>query len=232
MPILTFKHPTNDTQPTSLLQLNSVEVGFWQITETPEQLATMWPKGFNHLQRAQKHFQSAKRISEWMATRALLSQTKYADSGDIAYDPQGKPQLSHSKTHISISHSKDMIALAFSPCPIGVDIEIWNDKAHRLIHKFLNDNELNLLYTAGADSREALRFWTAKEAAFKATLLPDIKTITDFTIYETSICNQEEADYEYHKRTYKLRHRLSSSIIQVNTYDFPNFALSVCIEQP
>ena len=58
-------------------------------------------------------FSNQKRKIEWMTIRYLLEKTH--DSNDeVTYDQYGKPFFLKSKSHLSISHSHDMVAISIN----------------------------------------------------------------------------------------------------------------------
>lgn len=150
----------------------------WKIDESPEELAQLTANGDSMLVEACRMFTSPKRRCEWLATRALLQHTPCKGS-EILYHANGAPHLSCGSRHISISHTQGYAAIAIADTPVGVDIEHTSRNATRAIEAFLRPDELGLLNSNPNPAAEALRLWTAKEAAFKlapqlATVLKDI----------------------------------------------------------
>ena len=123
---------------------------------------------------------NAKR--EWLATRALLHNL-LGDDIRIAYDKDGAPrlvninqeQISQDSSYmqddeqglpaISISHSHQWvaIALATSKKSIGLDLEFVSEKAGRVQHKFLTQEEQLLI----SPTLSPTALWCAKEATYK-----------------------------------------------------------------
>lgn len=81
--------------------------------------------------------------------------------------PDGSPLIIGSPLHISISHSRNYVALAWSDTPgIGIDIEEPRPtQLARIAPRFLSAEELPLY---GTSPDLLLQAWTLKEAAFKA----------------------------------------------------------------
>ena len=150
---------------------------FWEITESTEELAGLIPDGKELLDEACRSFKSCQRRREWLATRALLQSTPYHKC-KIAYNSNGAPRLTGSDKHIGISHTKGLAAIAVSDAPVGIDIEFSERDPLKAAALFLTEKERE---EAGNDKDEALRLWTAKEAAFKlasenAVVLKEIET--------------------------------------------------------
>lgn len=101
---------------------------------------------------------------EWMTIRYLLLQV-HSKEDDIVYDSYGKPFFKNSKAHLSISHSKEMVAVSVNQEHItGIDIQLVSDKVVHIKSKFLNEKEQK---QTGSDPFELSYYWSAKEALFK-----------------------------------------------------------------
>ena len=83
----------------------------------------------------------------------------------IYYSDFGKPYTIIPNQYISISHSKNYIGFAVSSHPIGLDIEECNSRIFKVMHKFLNEREKELI---DIDSIEQVTStWCVKECLFK-----------------------------------------------------------------
>lgn len=142
----------------------SAHLSFWHITETEEALAACLPSSHDYLLEAHKISTNANRRKEWLAVRALLFHA-LGPGVQIAYSPLGSPYLSGSPLHVSISHSHGFAALALSPRPVGLDIEVWGPRALRLSPRFITAEEGELL--SEDPERMAVMIWSAKEAIYK-----------------------------------------------------------------
>jgi len=107
-----------------------------------------------------------KRMMEWIASRYLLSLLENnRQRSNCLKDKYGKPYLDNSPENISISHSGNLVAACISDFKTGIDIQIVSDKINRIKYKFLSEEELKIC----ADDFISLnRYWTAKEALYKA----------------------------------------------------------------
>lgn len=174
-----------DTRPE-----HNAELFFWKITESVEELSELMPDGKEMLDEVYRRFKSPQRRKEWLATRALLQSTPHNGS-KIVYNTNGAPQLSDGNKQISISHTKELIAIAISDTRVGIDIEHEERDALSITRLFLTEKEKMQFSNDSKD--EALRLWTTKEAAFKlasenATVLKEI---------ETELTNEENGVYTY-----------------------------------
>ena len=115
---------------------------------------------------AMRLFRSPKRQREWVASRLLMGQMGI-DPAKVSHRPSGKPYLTDDSRHISLSHTLGHAAVILSPRPVGVDIERFSTRVHRVAARFMEPD----FPLPPADSDEAtwmlLLHWSAKEALFK-----------------------------------------------------------------
>lgn len=82
-----------------------------------------------------------------------------------------KPYLANEAFHFSISHCRNYAAAIVSTTErVGIDIEWPTEKVFAIAHKFLSEEEMNLLNTnmsTGQLLDHTTLFWSAKEALFK-----------------------------------------------------------------
>lgn len=123
--------------------------------------------GFKDPQAAQR-FLLGRLIVKSIARRiAGVSQPQFG------YTANGKPYLvGQEQVFFSITHTADVVAVAFAPFPIGVDIEsaARPNKPWRRPQIFLHPHTAASVQAASNDSEQAqlfLRYWTCQEAAVK-----------------------------------------------------------------
>lgn len=111
---------------------------------------------------------SKMRKQQLLATRYLLQQLLGKDNGyRIDYTPHGKPFIKDSEYEISISHTKEFIAMIISKGRrVGVDIEIFDDRILRIEKKFIRDDEREFLSTEHF-LEQVYIIWSTKETLFK-----------------------------------------------------------------
>lgn len=144
-------------------QINeATKIGVWHITEGENFFLNVVP-----LQRTITHPQ--KRLQH-LAGRYLLRHL-FPEFPLELIEIAGtrKPFLPGEPFHFSVSHCGDYAAAIVSTeNRVGVDIEVPHPKIERVKHKFLSENEMALLSSAGADKRQLLTMaWSVKEAVFK-----------------------------------------------------------------
>jgi phosphopantetheinyl transferase len=104
-----------------------------------------------------------KRKNEFLGVRHLRNKLKI--KSPILYQPNGSPYFSAVERSLSISHTKDFIALASAGFPIGIDIEQNDRDAGRIINKFAREDEKFLC--VDNPKEWYLQLWCAKEAIYK-----------------------------------------------------------------
>ncbi len=103
-----------------------------------------------------------RRKKDLLIARFLIQ--KEIPEAEITYLKNGKPYLKNQTAQISISHSKDLVAIITHPTQkVAIDIEYISPRVEKLKHRFLSDNEL-----LTANTTELLTlYWSAKETLFK-----------------------------------------------------------------
>ena len=146
--------------------LDNCPLGVWKIEEDHDYFLERL-----ELERAEQDILnqlSDRKQLEWLASRwtlHLMSGRKIR--GACLYDEFGKPYLEGSDYDISMSHSRNMVAVIAGAKPVGVDIQIVVPKIHRIKTKFLSEKEL--IVAAGDNELEMLHvMWGAKECLYKA----------------------------------------------------------------
>ncbi len=143
---------------------SNTKLGLWRIEEPEEFFLTKVP-----LKRDVSH--PHKRLQH-LAGRYLLP-TLFEDFPleEILIADTRKPFLPDEQYHFSISHCGNYAAaIASSEQRVGIDIEQPTEKIFRIIHKFLNEEEKQLLNKPMSSSQllqTAILLWSAKEALFK-----------------------------------------------------------------
>ncbi len=160
-------------------------------------------------------FSSEKRKLEFFFTRILWA--KFGKNEFITYNKLGKPCLTNG--YIGISHSKNKIAVGFSKhYPVGIDIEHYSPKIHRIKHKFLSDQEL-IRYDL-EDQNTITTLWSIKEALYKFRSEDGLSFRDDMDIIKIGDENLAELNF-------------NNSKIQVPFHKqcFKNFILTYCIKE-
>lgn len=137
---------------------DSPGIGIWEITEAYDILLEEFGKPVEP--------EKPGRRKEWLAARLLVRHLTGFDF-EILYDENGKPSLRDSEYHISISHTKQFVAVFISKDSIpGIDIEMIHPRIEKVSTRFLSENEK--AYLQKEKLYEQLHvIWGTKECAFK-----------------------------------------------------------------
>ena len=152
-------------------------LGIWEITESLEEIK----KSIND--DNYKIFKSLKRQKEYLCTRLLLKEIDRNLS--ITYNKWGAPTLNTNK-NISISHSKNIIAIIVSKKNVALDIEMISKKPLKIKNKFLSIFD-NISHTI----EETTLAWSAKETIFQLHQKGDIDYKSDIKIKEIN-CDENQ----------------------------------------
>lgn len=142
--------------------------GIWKQEETLEQLLMMLPQYGVAYRKQLNAFTSESRKKEWLAVRVLLYKMMH-EVKEIAYQDNGKPYLADGSAFISISHTKGYVAVILSKQKkVGIDIEVLSERAQRVCHKFVAENELCFREDNTLSKAELFTMiWSAKEVMYK-----------------------------------------------------------------
>ncbi len=112
------------------------------------------------------------------AYRALkrILDSQYGDWGRVLLaslykDENGKPRFPcvH-EIYVSIAHTENYGAAAIADAPVGIDVEeltVLDERKKALLERFFANEDISAAKNDPA-GREFYRFWTRREAAFKA----------------------------------------------------------------
>ncbi len=157
---------------------NNCNIAIWDTQETLDEILKL-SKPFDLIR-----LKTDKRKKEFLASRLLLEQL--SPNAIITYNEFGAPELDNGK-HVSISHSKKMVAIIISEQQVSIDIEQISAKALRLSSKFVSEKNLKKL-----SKEKATLIWCLKEVVFKwhqkggVDFIKDI-VIPDFLVKEKGI---------------------------------------------
>ena len=137
--------------------------GMWKITEDESVLASEVPA-----EKIPDGLTNPLKRLEFLAGRALIK--ALLQQWDISFhrlekDIFGKPFLSNSHIHISLSHSYPHVAAVLNKEKnVGIDLEQPKDKLLRIAHRILAPDELE---DAGDNVTKHCIYWCAKETLIK-----------------------------------------------------------------
>lgn len=142
----------------------------------------------------EKIYSSEKRNLEFQLGRFL---TKYVAShvyglSDLTIDVEnGRPYFLNSDLNFSISHSNDIIGVAFSEGTIGLDIEKYKDRNLKRLSDYFK-RPFNTL-------EEFYQYWTLYEANYKSKLSDGVQKTFKFEDYFLSISVDCDADVKMYE---------------------------------
>ena len=112
------------------------------------------------------NIRSESRKHEIIITTLLVRQL-FGSNCELKHRPSGAPYLecgAEVVPEISISHCAGLVAVADSKNPVGVDVEIVEERVARVRERVFSDEELRYMGSSLVASTIA---WTAKEALYK-----------------------------------------------------------------
>lgn len=148
---------------------DDVEILIWRTDESIDETLLFFAPGVQDVHRERlESIKYEKRQKEYLCARLLID--IIAGEGQrVEYLESGRPYLLDSKKEISISHTKNYVAvIADEDKRVAIDIEVFGKTVERVKHKFCTPFELEYL-SDDADIRSVQLhlLWSAKETAFK-----------------------------------------------------------------
>lgn len=140
-------------------------IGIWEINEPLSELLGIAGISENETNWSNLYHQQRKK--EFLVKRIVLQHLLKEKSITIMYDESGKPFLSESPVHISISHTKKYVgAITHTSKTVGIDIEVVTPRIEKISSRFIGVGERE--WVAPVHYLEQLYvIWGAKECAFK-----------------------------------------------------------------
>ena len=150
---------------TTLLEENNCRLLIAELTESIEELLPLLDN-FDEYATEFKQISTTKRKKEFISVRILVN-ILMQKNVVITYNNDHKPLLTNSDTHISISHSGNLVAIIASETPVGVDIEGRTTRVEKVSKRYLDAEELLLLYPENGNTEGLELAWSGKEAMYK-----------------------------------------------------------------
>lgn len=130
---------------------------------------------------SEQRFTSVHRRREWLTSRAVVRGELALSGGEVGegiavassqssiieYNKLGAPYINpifNTGVHISISHTKDCVAVMFSNGRCAVDIESSERRVAHLLSRFASEHEQQMV-TKG--ELQPIALWCAKEVLYK-----------------------------------------------------------------
>ncbi len=184
-------------------------LGIWELYETLNELEGI----FNFSQRETKEYlliKNIRRKAEYLTTR-LMTQKILGKKAEIEYLPSRKPILKNESSFISVSHSKNLVAVLIAKKHhVGVDAEQVDRNIDQVTTRFLSDEELNHIRQFENQQLVKILYWCAKESIFKCTPHEGIQFNSQISIIPFHLENEGffqgtlriDAEYENFKLWY------------------------------
>lgn len=172
------------------LTVMQADIALWRQNTAEAELKEMVPQHLRQLYEEQTGIDRlcAKRRQELWGARAVLHSI-FGQAAPVMYSPGGRPYLGGSDLYISISHSAPYLAVALSPVPMGIDIEMVSARIETLSERFLSADEQAVVARTGRASGtvRTTAAWCAKEAAFKCLAhVSPVKVISEICLLDMS----------------------------------------------
>jgi 4'-phosphopantetheinyl transferase EntD len=142
----------------------AAKISIWKLTETEDELFRLRRLSEQENRRLDL-LKNTNRRREWLSCRLLLHDL-FQGSFELSYLSSGRPILLRPNSYISISHSKDFVAVAVSENKkVGIDIERIRKNIVALQSRFLLSEEAAIVESS--DLLALHLYWGAKEAMYK-----------------------------------------------------------------
>ena len=143
-------------------------IAVWSISETYDELVLFLNNAFFLKEIQNLGLKSALRINQKI-TAGILLQRIISDNIELYYDELGKPHLKNHLGNISISNTKEFVAVIYHPeKAAGIDIEIPSERILKIAPKFINESEQKWIADSPNKSyQNCLAIWCIKESVFK-----------------------------------------------------------------
>ena len=189
----------------------------WDLTESIGELSKQLTS-FNETEFDK--IVSEKRKREFLGVQVAMKEL-LGKEVQISHDVDGKPFLSDASYQISISHSKNWIAVMAHPtCSIGIDVECPNDKIQKIYTRFLSNVEQKDL-SNGKNINQLLLAWSVKEALYKIIGKEAVDFANQLRIFhfEPKLSGEIMAQHTPTKKLYQLRYIQNSAYTLVYCVD-------------
>ncbi len=150
-------------------------LGIWKMEESIQKISSLLSKECLENERYLSISNPTRKL-EFLSVRLLLK-TLCKKEKTIIYNEAGKPSLEDNSYKISISHTKNYVAvLLHRTKELGIDIESISERVLKIKERFMSIDELSCL-DKEQTALHSLLFWSAKETVFKAIPESDIDFI-------------------------------------------------------
>lgn len=143
-------------------------IAVWSISETHDELVLFLNNVFFLKEIQNLELKSPIRVNQKISAGILL-QHILQDNIELYYDELGKPHLKNHSGHMSISNTKEFVAVIYHPQKaVGIDIEIPSERILKIAPKFINEQEQKWIDESPIESyQNYFTIWCIKESVFK-----------------------------------------------------------------
>lgn len=186
-------------------------IAVWKMDEPEVKLYELLGNSANSKrirEECNQKFSSDARKKEWLSVRVLLSQL-LGENVVVAYRANGEPFLVDSEKKVSISHTRDYVAVAISTLyHVGIDIEIFSHRVDSIVDKIMiRAEKAPKKLDAESQTWHSLLVWSTKESVYKCL---DIDTldykngilISPFDLQSQGEMKAQYTNYNYHYMLY------------------------------
>lgn len=175
--------------PLSLIKQVSADshLGLWEITESSEELLGNLEDVVHDINLSLTYTHENKR-REFLASRSLIKTLVESIGEEYSGTDKlnGKPFLIDSDWKISLSHSGKYAAAYLNKKDlVGIDIQEFDQKLHRIAHRVFSELEL-------ADCQENLEkltaYWSIKEVLYKIHPVGELDFIKELVVTPFELC--------------------------------------------
>ncbi len=123
------------------------------------------------------------------ATWRALARSHLGKDVAIGYDKTGAPHVEQGGIHISVSHSRNLVAVMIADRPCGIDVEEKNRHFEQVADRYISSEERLLPQSDHPLFMAAL--WCAKECAYKYAATPGLDLLRGIRVIAT--------DFDHHR---------------------------------
>ena len=157
---------------------NSSQIYVWKVVSTYDILLKKTLLREEELLALAK-IKSEKRKIEFIATRSAVKSI-FGNETTLQHLDSGQPYIQGNK-HISISHSKNFIAIAVGDQRLGIDIEMPSEKLLTVLPRILSTKEYDK-FQCNPSLDLACKLWGTKESILKYTGNPKLDYKKDIRV--------------------------------------------------
>ena len=182
-------------------------IAVWSISETYDELVLFLNNEGFLKEIHNLGLKSPLRVSQKLVAGILL-QHILNQNIELIYDELGKPHLKNNTGHISISNTKEFVAVIYHPeKSVGIDIEIPSERILKIAPKFVNGQEQKWMNERSTNSyQNTFIIWCVKESVFKLIGGGGIDFKEHIIVHEPNdnsgdvqfLKHNQEANYNYH----------------------------------